>query len=93
MTNDELRTQRDRIIERIREIATEEGVDVAELKHRPIESDPDMSLTVWVYPYAGSGERIELVIPRRDVGFYNSARRVRRRLDYYIRTCLTEGIK
>jgi len=93
MTSDELRTKQDRIIERIREIATEEGIDIAQLDHRTIESDPSMKLTVWVYPRLDIDKRIEIVIPIEEVGFYKSARRVRHRLDYQIRTCLREGIK
>jgi len=58
MTNDELRTQQDQIIERIREIATEEEVNIAELNHKPIESDQDMRLTVWIYSDAWPYSRL-----------------------------------
>ena len=70
------------LIETVKEIAEEKGNEITELY-----TSPNLNLTIWVH-LEGRQERIEIVVPSRDLRCYQTDSNVRRRMDEMVRTRL-----
>jgi len=79
-----------RVISRVRQIAEEEGIKIEDLNRRSPDQDPNMRLTIWVYTQPESDKRIEMLISRQDLRFYESEPEVQRRVDERIRSYFGE---
>ncbi len=87
MNDDDRETGKALILERVREMAQEEGREISELRSKSsIREDGQWDLTIWIHIKEEVDPSIEMIIPLQGVRFYETDPEVRSRVDERIRS-------